>query len=346
MAKVYSSQNGIMRGRVGNTIYRKGQNATIAAQYQPQVANPRSPMQQIQRCAFATATAAASALKFIANHSHEGVSGDRENIQKFVRQNVALIKANINAEVNGDDNVVGIYNIKGVSGIQANPFLLATGTLAYPVLAAEDISDDSDMGKGIDMQKLFGDAALTPDSLATADAYNAWLSEIGLVGGDQLSVVFLVGTGVTSGAYGGSVDVYENEALHVSAARVTFKRADEIDFTTPVQPFGGGGAAGGLNPAIVARYEGNLVVRPNDEENLSHGVIGTTDLANGHVRAAAIVRSQMDLNGKYNYSRSQFATDKTGGHVSGVLESYSNVTTYPDGSSRFLDNPEGPTAGV
>lgn len=340
MAKVYSSQNGVMRGRVGNTIYRKGQNATIAAQYQPQVANPRSALQQIQRCAFATATAAASALKFIVNHSHEGVSGDRENIQKFVRQNVALIKSNINAEVDGDDSIVGVYNIKGVSGIQANPFLLATGSLAYPTLKWADVVANSETGGcGIDMQSLMGTAQVfSPASLTSAADYERFLASIGLVGGDQLSVVFLIGTGVTSGAYGGSVDVYENEAIHISAARVTFKKASELDFTTPIVPL----IEDYINPLLIARSEGELTVASGATSN---GVIGTREAADGMIRAAAIVRSQMDLNGKFSYSRSQFATDKTGGHISGVLESYSNVTTYPDGSSRFLDNPEGPTAG-
>lgn len=319
MAKVYSSQNGVMRGRIGNTVYRKGQASTIAAQYQPQVSNPKSENQRVQRCAFATASAAASALNFIINHSTEGVNGKRENYQKFIKRNVEMLKGAIRSNA-----AEGDFNIKGVSGIQPNNYILSVGSVPYFYLTAGEVAESG-------IPRAF--AGIPTGNIANAGEYESVLRAMGLVPGDQLSVVMIVNSGTLSGQYTGSLDRVENYMCFVVAARYTFNSSDAINFTTPLPLL----VDGSFNPALLKRVEGansvTVYLAPGEDGGL--GFSPRTEM--GEVMAATFVRSQIDSNGKYRYSTSRFACTN-GTTIPTVVESYGDLTTFADGSSRFLDN--------
>lgn len=318
MAKVYSSQNGVMRGRIGNTVYRKGQASTIAAQYQPQVSNPKSESQRVQRCAFATASAAASALNFIINHSTEGVNGKRENYQKFIKRNVEMLKAAISSNASE-----GVFNIKGVAGIQPNNYILSVGSVPYVQLTAGAVGDSG-------IPALFG--GIPSAALSNAGEYESALRAMSLIPGDQLSIVMIVNSGQISGQYTGSLDKVYNEMCYVAAARFTFASSDAINFSTPLPLLVGSS----FNPALLKRSEGasNFGIAVTDAGALNIYLSNRSDEA---VQAAAVVRSQIDENGKFRYSTSRFACTN-GTTIPTVVESYGDLTTFADGSSRFLDN--------
>lgn len=331
MAKLYSPLGGVMRGRVGSTVLRKGQRAVVASQYQPQVSNPRSYAQAVQRCAFATATAAQKALYDIVDHSFEGLSTRRENLQEFVRVNskkiAALIKANASS-------TAFVLNLKGVSGLQLAPIQISRGSLAAP--SGWEVSATIGVTKAIS----YGNAALT------AESYAAALRELfGCAPGEQFSVVaVLAHVGVTSGAYTpSSGGVVRNVFTEVAKFRATF-----------VEELPGDGLFlfnedGTLNASLLSSSEGDFSIKAVAVDAGSGfaalQVEIARDLDDGSVvcvGAAAVVRSALSERG-YLYSSSalqiaDFAIEEIGGDtLAAFVESY-QASTASFASDYFLDN--------
>lgn len=93
MAKIYGI-NGVLSGKVGNTIFASKGGKTIARQYQPIVRNPKTLPQVIQRARFLTANGLGQALA----NCLEGLStisrGARVSLRNsFVRLNMENISA-------------------------------------------------------------------------------------------------------------------------------------------------------------------------------------------------------------------------------------------------------------
>jgi hypothetical protein len=337
MAKIHSSLAGNIRGRVGSTVFRKGQRAVIAAQYQPSVANPRALGQQIQRAAFATASGGAAGLAFIVNHSHEGISGKRENLQKFIKQNAAIFRAAIQQAVQDPEHVAynGNINLRGVTGIQPAPYLVSTGSVSFMQPTANDVNSAG---------RVRITTETVPTTVANAAEYEVFLAKMGLIPGDQLSVVFIctAANRPTSGMYQGSTGTYADYACHVLASRVTFKTTSEVDFTSSVTTI----ADGKFTDAIIKRADGDMTVTVVSSGELAGFYVGDGRIGDDIAEAGGVVRSQLDGNGKFIYSTSRLVCTGEYDYLLDGLESYSNVTTMPDGSSRFLDNPEYAPFGV
>lgn len=329
MGKVYSSQNGVMRGRIGSTIYRKGQRAVVASQYQPQVSNPRSLGQAVQRCAFATATAAQAALASIVDHSHYGLSDKRANLQRFVQQNAEMLRGSIIGNMTEGAPFWGLLNIKGVRGIQPAPYKISEGTL--PFQPASELSASSVTIPSVDSQDW-------EDTLTTQAEYEAILAAFGLVPGDQISFIGIYYAGYYSGQYGEA----KNMACHVLRSRVTFA-------TTLPSGFDGAFIVNGkFNDALITRSEGNMVV---DGSNYGH--IKFADARQGNddtLVAACVVRSQLDVNGRYNYSStSMLCGSSIPGYMfpapADIVTSFTNQPTEDVSERPFLDNPGRPFVG-
>lgn len=322
MARIYSSSNGVKRGRVGSSVFRKGQNAVVESQYQPQVANPRSLAQAVQRAAFGTAVQAQSALSSIVNHSHRGVAGKRANLQRFVNQNAALIRSAILREIDGGMGYDGSLNIRNVRGIQPAPYLISEGSLPMqPTFLPASGGEKAAI-------LLLDDIDSTINSQAE---YERQLACIGLVPGDQISLIAIVTSNLPSGSFNSSEEgTVQNIFCHVLASRVTFVTNIPANFSGSLV------ADGAFNPSLVAKSEGSMVVSTD----------GTNDLrladdrmdADEIMAAAAIVRSQLDINGKYDYSTTQMAVKGEYPTLLAVVESYTNVASARFGNQPFLDN--------
>lgn len=194
-----------MRGRVGSTVLRKGQRAVVASQYQPQVANPMSAAQAVQRCSFATAAAAMKALYSIVDHSFESVSGRRDNLQRFMRLNVKSLATLLKSAPSATS---AVFNLKGVPGIQLAPFVLSEGSLT-PISSALAWSGSTFVRS---FNKLF--------NISSQAAYAAALKEIfGCDPGDQITMVAVKSfTGNTTGQFGAARNVLSEVVL----GRLTF----------------------------------------------------------------------------------------------------------------------------
>lgn len=327
MARIYSSQNGVMRGRIGSTVYRKGQNATTAAQYQPQVSNPKSDAQCIQRAAFATAVQAQSALASIVDHSHKSLSGKRANLQRFVKDNTASLRAILLNAYAGENTPEVIMNLKGVPGIQPAPYKVSEGSLPFrPTIWV----GDSDTEAGINIS---GSIATGINSQET---YAAVLRNMGLAPGDQLSLILIVSAGELAGSYNPvGTHLYKNYQCHVLASRVTFKAQIPDDFSGELT------TDNRWNPDLVVTEEGDMAIG----DSTTAAILALTDgrLMDGEkVLAAVVVRSALDINNKYDYSTSTMvASGWDGSDMSPdwAARSYGPGQSVRLGDQPFLDNP-------
>lgn len=333
MGKVYSSQNGVMRGRIGNTIYRKGQNATVASQYQPQVANPKTLGQSVQRAVFATVSQALAAMRSIVNHSHYGVNGSRQNEQRFVEQNIAQLRGIVIGNVQGSVPFEGVLNLKGAKGVQPAPYVISEGTLAFPRVDALTASAAK--------LPLSSDLDLIDTILNQQDYENA-LGVLGLRAGEQLSFVGIYDTATITAQFEGSDGIVQNFGQVVYASRVTFVEQLPADFDGDLVKQVSGQIYK-WNPQIIARSEGEMRITI-DGVDFRHLVLGDGRQGNDDtLSCAAIVRSARDLNGRFNYSNSQMVARPTSGtsfpRAINYVESYMAGATVELGARPFLNNP-------
>lgn len=333
MGKIYSSQNGVMRGRIGNTIYRKGQNATVASQYQPQVANPKTLGQSAQRAVFATVSQALTAMRSIVNHSHYGVAGSRQNEQRFVEQNIAQVRAIVVGNIQGNVPFNGVLNLKGAKGIQPAPYIISEGTLAFPRVD-EVTASSAKLPLSTDLDLI--------DTILNQQDYENALGVLGLHAGEQLSFIGVYDTATITAQFEGSDGVVQNFGQVVYASRVTFVEQLPEDFDGDLVKQVSGQIYQ-WNPQVIARSEGEMRITINGTD-FRHLVLGDGRQGNDDtLSCAAIVRSARDLNGRYNYNNAQMMARPTSGtsfpRAINYVESYMNGATVELGERPFLNNP-------
>lgn len=327
MARVNSSLAGKLRGRVGSTVFRNGQRSTVAAQYNPQVANPRTAAQAVQRAAFATATTAQSALLGVVDHSHERVASRRENLQRFVQQNTELIRSGILADYNGNNSDIRPV-LKGAKVIVPNPYVISEGSLLFP--RTQWVSEGSAVG--------FPLLGSIPVAITTEDEYAEALAAIGLLPGDQLSLVAIItDPTIIVASFDTAEGQFNINACEVIRARVTFKASLPEGFTGTLI------ANGVFNPALIEKREGQMLTEVKTISDASWlGV--SSPVADGEqyvLSAGVLIRSQIS-GSRVAYSNGRMITTN---------ESETNVawpmaTSYMDGASvrlgdqPFLDNAE------
>lgn len=334
MGKIYSPLAGNVVGRVGATVYRKGQNSTVAAQYQPQVTNPKTRAQSINRCAFATATAAMSAMKFIADHSFEGLRGKRANLQRFVKLNQKLIASDIKAAFeSSSDEMAGMLNIKGVPYVQPYPFILSQGSLAPMSVIALDNAGAPGF-EGAVLKTQVSDAGSLQATITTQAAYENALAAIGLAPGDELAVVSILSSG-TAARIRTTGGLCDNFLTHAVAARVTFKAQLPTSFEgTLIND-------GLFNSALIERSAGTMFVAAVTAAETT--TLALAVVAEGEVVGSAAIRSALDLSGKYLYSPATLVINEDAYEATHyVVESYEASFAGGDGSDYYLDNPARP----
>lgn len=335
MGKIYSPLAGRIKGRVGSTVFRKGQNGTVAGQYQPTVSNPKTEAQSIQRAAFATASAGQSALKSIVDHSFENLHTKRDCLQRFMSLNQKAIAADIRAALaDGDGDVRGIINLKGVSGIQGYPFVIAEGSLNFPAYVTRGVTKGSVMYNMLALPEV--DMAVFDKTIETQADYAAALACIGLRPGDQLSFIQVNTSGLAdqyeAGSYESSHGVLVNTFNNVRAARFTFKAELPEDFSGKLV------VDGQFNLALCERKGVELInVELVAGSDANHKVVCFFDEPS--MVAGALVRSQVDVNGRYCYSPATLAVFNEADAFAYAIESYMASSNSGNGSRMFLDNP-------
>ena len=119
---------GKARGKVGSVVLSKGRRGEmISRAYQPQVLNPKSSSQVLQRALFASATIAGSKLSDLVDHSFDGIKEGQDNRNEFVRLNTNALRAIAKSE--GQATVNPFVPAKGSGMIKPAPWILSKGSL-------------------------------------------------------------------------------------------------------------------------------------------------------------------------------------------------------------------------
>lgn len=214
---------GTASGKLGDIVFsRRNGEQIISTRVTP--ANPKSEAQSRQRMAFATATSAASRLRQIIDHSFEGVKYGQDSVNHFVKLNIKALRAA--AAYNGEELPEGSYNdflIKGVKGVARMPFVVSEGRLNFPngTLAVNQFGDT-----GLAVPVYNQDPWLI--DVENAESYETALAGLGLIPGDQLTLLAVVTDGNSIGSYD-PTGAY-NTTSYVEFARIVFKKSSEIDF--------------------------------------------------------------------------------------------------------------------
>lgn len=119
---------GKARGKVGSVVLSKGRRGEmISRAYQPQVLNPKSSSQVLQRALFASATIAGSKLSDLVDHSFDGIKEGQDNRNEFVRLNTNALRALAKSE--GQATINPFVSAKGSGMIKPAPWILSNGSL-------------------------------------------------------------------------------------------------------------------------------------------------------------------------------------------------------------------------
>lgn len=134
MAKIYGL-NGVLEGKVGNTVFATVGGQNIARKYQPIVANPRTTAQVNQR---AKVSLAGQISKGVIPAAIEGLGGTKLKNRRMFLSN--LIKA-ANAPANNEAALIMGGEIQFSHGYAANKFngqaIVITGAANDPTLTAQ-----------------------------------------------------------------------------------------------------------------------------------------------------------------------------------------------------------------
>lgn len=132
MAKAKSGgTRSFLRGRVGSDVYSigkdaKGNKQQIVRSLAESVANPQTLSQMRGRMIMSTIMQAVSSMAAIIDHSFDNVPAGQPNVSEFIRQNYALVKADIAAHP-ASGNAFGL-NKYGEKGIKQGAYVVAAGS--------------------------------------------------------------------------------------------------------------------------------------------------------------------------------------------------------------------------
>lgn len=317
MATISSPWVGISKGKLGEGVYYHANGKQLARARNRQPANPRTDKQAVQRMVLAAAAKAIAALRPLYDHSAEGVQVGQQSIFYWQRKLTQGFRAAAAAGIGPDLGIVADFPIKGAPMVPVYDGM----PLTEGRLTMRPISMVTDGSLTITL------AAALAESISTNEAYTAELAKLGIEPGDQLTFVYIAeNTSQPVATFGIEID-YAGIARY---ARVTFVSELPENFSgslivteNNIQKF---------NPALIAKQEGvfpQLIAADTDLEF-------TPVMPDGFIqRAATIVRSQLQTNGKTWYNSAKFIKDDN------YFDENDANGTYPS----YMDNAEGIDVG-
>lgn len=283
---------GMARKSVGDLVFYRadGQQRARARNRNPK--NPKSPAQCVQRMVLSTASKIAQAYRPIINHSFEGVAVGTASERYFQK---ITMKALRNAALwlgdeSIDNPVRASFDLKGAPTVGfVDGLVISRGSLSI---------NRYEIDGSVFLMQL--SSALTSEPFSTQSAYEAELAKLGLVPGDQLSIVLHIANLENRVATFGNGT---NFAQAVRFARVTFVK--ELP-----QGFSGLLLASDKhwNPALVEKSEGKW---PDIEPASSTITFNVQNFSPDYpdFGAAALIRSQYDEVGNIHYSNAAMVGD-------------------------------------
>lgn len=330
---------GMARGKVGDTVFYRSGGQQIARAYNPSPKNPKSLAQAYQRMCFSTVSCARAALAAIVDHSWQGVTYGTASLSEFTKRNIALMRAAAFAQ--GD--TVNDYNIKGAQTIVRNQYVVSSGSLSMVPYTGQASGTAPNLLGGVTVQDI------TPTQLAedigSAEDYRARLALIGLVPGDQLTILAIShDTNVEVAAYGANAEAV-NYGGSVAVARVVFRKESEISFEEPFSLLEAATEGYNFNAAAVTRQDGG----PIQVLSVSTHTAILVPVMGNVVDGGAAIRSAQDINGKWLRSTARIAlvsNIQVNAKAIDVVPSYMQVQSSNLGSPRYLNNALTPETGT
>lgn len=321
---------GKARGKVGSVVLSKGRRGEmISRAYQPQVLNPKSSSQVLQRALFASATIAGSKLSDLVDHSFDGIKEGQDNRNEFVRLNTNALREIAKSE--GQNSVNPFVSAKGSGMIKPAPWILSNGSLGV-----------CNVGEYLTTSFSLGGNRFDADTLAAWQSAFPWLK-----GGAQLTIVSIIR----------KRSILEGISFFVRKYRVVFKSL--IDSLPNDYILGGNGTGWGFKTDLLdlTKCSGGVVRSTADSyvysleylvkqngvgpDATSHiGLVSNTDL---YIPVAwAVIGTQYDdtLTDPWKHTQSKM-------YVSSEYEdSNDNIATYGAqrrivSSEYYLDQAEG-----
>lgn len=163
-------------GSVGDITFSRNNGKQIIKAKPSQVKNPQTKAQMIQRVLLNTISQAYSKMADICDHSFEGVPAGQQSMSYFMTRNLKLIRYTLS--VVGDlDASNPLCCPVGSNGLASNPYVIAKGSLSEII-------------------PIVGSGAV---SLALSEnTYQAVLDATGMKRGDQLTIVTVSGSDITT----------------------------------------------------------------------------------------------------------------------------------------------------
>lgn len=242
---------GKARGKVGSVVLSKGRRGEmISRAYQPQVLNPKSSSQVLQRALFASATIAGSKLSDLVDHSFDGIKEGQDNRNEFVRLNTNALREIAKSE--GQASVNPFVSAKGSGMIKPAPWILSKGSLGV-----------CNVGKYITT------SLKVHDQFAGADSLAAWKSSFPWIkGGAQLTIVTIFR----------KRSILEGISFFVSKYRVVFKPLiDSLPGTYTLGAIGGGGWGFYTDLLDLTKCSGSVVYDAKDGKIYPCQYLGEVD---------------------------------------------------------------------
>lgn len=167
---------GHARGKVGDVVFSRVNGQQVTRARAAVVRNPQTEKQMIQRIILNTVIQAYSRMSEICDHSFEGVAVGQDNMSKFMRENMSILRkfvADYAAE-NGSFDGCYAFVPKGLNMFTPNPWKIAAGQLPEVVLASVSPTDG---------------AEITITSASVIPTYGEIITSLGLQRGDQLTFI-------------------------------------------------------------------------------------------------------------------------------------------------------------
>lgn len=297
---------GLARKKLGDVVFYRSEGQQRSRVRVREIKNPRSAKQSLQRMVLATAAKLAAAYEPIVNHSFEGVAVGVASTRKFRSLAMQTLRAAAATALSDEFTTIQAdFAIKGAPTIGcAAGVPISRGSLS---MAEFTITGDEELS-----------ISFTPaaEPITTQAAYEAELAKIGLIPGDQLTVInHFINTDVPVATFGQE----SNFAQAVRMARVTF---------VPVLPENFSGSLvvnGTFNPALVENVKGSISAEAGGDALL----LSVAASGLGSIMAGTLIRSQKQANGSFKYSPANLVVNTEAFDWNNAQEVY---PSYMDGA--------------
>lgn len=221
---------GTASGKLGDVVFRRRNGVQISS---PRVtpSNPKSEAQCKQRMVFATSVSAAARLRSIVDHSFEGVRYGQDSVSYFTKLNTPMLRAGMNYDGESEMPDHNNFLVKGAKGLARMPFQISRGQLSFPQYAWANSFGEESPATQIGAELIGVQFEVLTSEISNAIEYASVLSYLGLQPGEQLTLVAGLTDNNMDAEYTPTGAV--NYTTYVEYARIIFKPAQEIDFSTP-----------------------------------------------------------------------------------------------------------------